>query len=213
MGDIKMPKEVAPILGEVYWEWKDAEAAKEVLRKQFFDACTDAALEKGLAQKTVIVPDDIVGTIGIAEYTERYNSGWVAISVSGSKVLIEEDPALKGASEVVLCVAVDRKGKEHPGFVITKTIVSGSVMVDTERMIQLDPDLYDSVTQWKGFPFIDSHSDPTLDDRLEELNWEREIRGDLSDSQIEFIKPYTYEGPRSAKLNVRYAKPDESPGR
>lgn len=209
MSDIKTPKEVAPILGEVYWYWKDAEAEKEVLRKQFFDACTEAARKSGLAQRTAIVPDDIVGTTNISEYAERYNPGWLVISIDGSKVLIEEDPSLKGITEVVLMDMLDRNGKKQPGVVVTKTIVSGSVMVDTERMIAIDPDLYADVTMWKGLPI----DDLAIDDYLEEIGWPREIRPDLSDSQIESIKEYTYEGRRSAKLNVRYAKPDESPGR
>lgn len=209
----RTPDQIAPDLGEVYWFWKDSEAEKEILRKQFFDACTQAAIDKGLAQKTVIVPDDIVGTETIGEFTERYNSGWKVISVHGAKVLIEEDPALKGTTEVVILSGPveDRNGNLHPGYVVTKTIVGGSAMVDTERMEQLDYDLYEHITQFKGFaPDWDMGS--VILDLLIENDWPREIRSDLNEQDIESIKEYSYEGPRSAKLNVRYAKPDESPG-
>ena len=214
---MKTPSEIAPDLGEVYWIWKDAEAEKEDLRKKFFDAVT--AAQTNLARKTVLVDQRITDPEEAQEYAEQYNSGWrvegIRVTEDGKyAAVIEEDPALKGGTEVVLLdePAEDRKGKEHPGYVVTKTIVGGSVMVDADRMQDWDSDLYDRTTQWQGFPDVNQHTDPAFDEALELRGWPREIRGDLEDKDVKLIQQYSYEGKRSAKLNVRYAKPDETPG-
>lgn len=212
----KTPSEIAPDLAEVYWIWKDAEAEKEVLRKKFFDAVT--AAQTNLARKTVRVDPRITDPEEARAYAEQYNSGW---KVDGLRVtedghhaaVIEEDPSLKGGTVVVPLdePVEDRKGKEHPGYVVTKTIVGGSVLVDADRMQEWSPFEYEALTQFKGFG-PDQQLAASVYNWLLEQDWPREIRGDLKDWEVELLKPFSYEGPRSAKLNVRYAKPDETPG-
>lgn len=210
---LKTPSEVAPDLGETYWLWKDFEAVKEDWRRLFFDAVTEAARAEGLAQKTVQVPDDLTSREEAETYAARYNPGWLIIDADKDLgIILEEDPALKGWVEVVLTDPfLDRNGKEQFGYVVTKTITGGSVLVDTERMDQVDPTLFDKVTQYKGFG-PDETISKTVRSVLRKMNWGREIREDLTDEQMRAVRDYSYEGSRSARLNVRYAKPDDTPG-
>lgn len=223
MSDAKRTSEqIAPELGEVYWFWKDAEDEKEKLRKEFFDAVTRSHAESDLAHKTFICPDQIVAIDEALQYAEQYNPGWNAYStVAGAHpyhVVMREDPALKAGVEVVEVKddfdpakdgVWDRKGQWHPGYVVTKSIVGGSAMIDTDRMQKWDQALWHELTQYQGFP-PDDQLETSVIQTLEEINWPRVI-GHLDKDGVAKVKPYTYEGKRTVKLLVRYAKDDDLP--
>lgn len=223
MTDPRTGEQIASELGEVYWFWKDAEHEKEKLRKEFFQAVTDSFDVEDLAEKTVSLPEHVAED-ELAEYAEQYHPGWKLVKSTGIKLLLREDPALKAGVQTVLFRSVDeateeegitgvydRKGVWHPGYVVTKSIVGGSALIDTERMQSYDPDLWDELSEWQSFPGVDQQSDPTLDDRLEALGWPR-IIGKLGAAGVKAVRPYSYEGKRTVKLLVRYAKDEDVPG-
>jgi hypothetical protein len=215
--------EIAASLGEVYFIAKDAKAEQEDLRLDFFAAAAKAHEAKGLAQKTVEVPSGV----DAMAYAEQYYPGWKAIDVphehtlgENPHVMMVEDPDAKPWQEVIQTPepVVDAKGKEHPGYVVSKTIRSGSALVDDERLKTENPDLYYEITELPGFTlyadlvaqFTEWNQDE-LEMWLEDHGVERVMKSikSLTLEQIDAIKPYVYEAPKSSVLNVRYAKEDE----
>lgn len=208
--------EIASNLGEVYFIAKDAKAEQEDLRLEFFKAAAEAHEAKGLGQKTVEVPKGS----DAATYAVQYNAGWRVKQVEGERVLLEEDPDAKAWQEVIRTPepVVDAKGKEHPGYVVSKTIRSGSALVDDERLKVENSDLYYEITELPGFAlyadlvaqFTEWNQDE-LEMWLEDHGVERVMKSikSLTPEQIDAIKPYVYEAPKSSVLNVRYAKEDE----
>jgi hypothetical protein len=220
-------REVAASLGEVYFIAKDAKSEQEDLRLAFFAAAAQAHETKGLAQKTVEVPQGVDAT----SYAEQYHPGWKVVDVAhdhtlgqGAKVLMVEDPDTKPwqeviqTSEPVIEVKKDGTTKEHPGYVVSKTIRSGSALVDDERLKRDNYALYQAVTEFPGFAlyadlvaqFTEWQPDE-LEMWLEDHGVERVMKSlkSLTPEQVDALKPYVYEGPKSSVLNVRYAKPDE----
>jgi hypothetical protein len=135
--------------------------------------------------------------------------------------LIEEDPAFKGHVEVInlppweipapTAKQPDRRQKVY-GYVVTKTIRSGSALLDDERMQAVDPELYESVTTWPAWvKTVREYASKTAFEKiLKAVQPERVLREDLSPEEFEQVKVYAYEGPKSVALNVRYAGKDES---
>lgn len=225
---VRSPTEVATELGETYFYWKEAESLKEDYRKEFFGSVTRTFDTEKLARKTVVIPDDLKTDDERLAYVLRYNSGWRLVDDEGQLdkgvALIEEDPNLKAWDEIIILdkPVTDTKGKQHPGYVVTKTIVAGSALLDDERLKKLDPDFYNEVTEWRNHDTLADmlynsgvdvdEVESTLDTWLGNVGWDRVIRQDLDAEQKETIKEYSYEGPKQVRLNVRYAKDDETPG-
>lgn len=221
----RTPEEVASELGEVYWIWKDGEAEKEELRKEFFKVAADSYSESDLATKTVVLPKDIVMSEDAESYALKYNPGWMFSSFTDDsgdpfKIVLKEDPNLKEWTEVVIVDegVEDRSGKIHPGYVISKTIIGGSALVDDDRLKNLDPDLWEDVSEYSNWEYFSElaneldKSEEWMKTWLAHKDWPKIIKTNLSSELIEAIKEYSYEGPRSIRLNVRYAKDDETPG-
>lgn len=208
--------EVAEEVGGVYYVKKDASDDLEKLRKEFF---TVAALEKaseGLAQKVAEAPESIADPDEARAFVERYHTGWRVIEdkdVDAPYVfLIEEDPDYKGHSIVIPIDGgvIDSKGKEHPGYVVTKTIRSGTILLDDERLLQDDPELYQEVTEPDptiyGFVTKFMANNPGIITRIPRVPKNPDA---LTDEQSEAIRPYLYEDAKTLALNVRYAKEEE----
>lgn len=217
--------ELAADLAEVYYIEKDAKSEKEGLRVTFFQEATKTFEASDLARKTVEVPDDISASDSF-DYALRYNPGWILDEKQpgvGKTVILLEDPNLKPHIEVIEIpggITEMKKGKEvtHPGYVVTKSVRSGSAMIDDERMKNSDPALYDALFVPQGFKWIsdmvyeagvdgndvDEHIDAFLPE-----DWPKVLRDDLSSEEIESLKPYSFEGPKTLALLVRYAKADE----
>ena len=220
--------EIAGELGEVYFIRKEAEDEQKALREEFFEAITASYADQDLARKSVAIPEDVATVADAEDYARQYHSGWRVVEsrVEESQdgrlyVTIEEDPAFKPFIAVVErdpweIPAPTKKAPNRTklvyGYVVTKTIAAGSVLVDDERMRAVDPDLYNRVTRlpdwWDAITdVIGSKGDPAK--VFARLAPYRVMRDDLTSKELDEIKPYTYEGPKQARLNVRYANKDE----
>lgn len=215
---IKTIDELAQEVGEVYFIQKDAKSELESLRKDFFVmAATVASLEGSLAQKTVVVPDTITDYDKAKAHVELYNTGWKIVDcpmeqpAAPYRFLIEEDPDLLPCQVVVPIDGgvIDIKGKEHPGYVVTKTIVSGSATLDDDRLREEDPELLESITEYQNWETLREIG--VTEEQLAAVAYPRVIKHpDHWDAWEEAaLTPYTYESARSARLNVRFAKEDE----
>lgn len=198
-------------LGEVYYLFKFAEDEKGRLRKAFFELATAANREQPLARK-VVVADDATGE-GLKRLL-RYHPGWCVVDLKeDNQVILEEDPAFKPWSEVVETTVYDLKSKKHPGYVITRSIVSGSPLVDDERIRAEDPDFFDAITDWQYPEFVADLSNRVehVNEALKAMGWSRVLRPveSLTAEQTEQLMPYVYEGPKTVKLMVRYAKDED----
>jgi hypothetical protein len=224
---------VASELGEVYYIRLDAENEQKELRSEFFKAASLATEAKALAQKTIEIPMGMASSEAEA-FALRYNPGWrlVRYTIDNDKiekVVIEEDPNYKPHVEVVLVPPVDEndpggvwdsEGHWHPGYVITKEIRSGSAMIDDERMREEEPGLWKAITEYPSFDLycdlaeywgIDYDPEAIVGFLAE--NGVEPVLSDpstWSNEDIEAVGRYTYEGPKTVALKVRYAKDDES---
>lgn len=210
--------EIAAYLGEVYFIEKDAKAERENYRGKFFEAATATFSPEKLAQKTVVVPQDVQTEEARAAYARTYNVGWEVVSVNDDGVVIREDPALKPYQIIVPVEGlVDSKKNPQPGYSISRSVASGSLTLDEERIMALDFDLYLRVTIVANYDLLyrllyqAGAEVEAIDKRLDESSLPRVLRSldDLSDEDRAEVQQYTYEGPRQVKLLVRYAKEEE----
>jgi hypothetical protein len=220
----RLPLWIAEELGEVYFIRKDAEDDQKLLRTEFFEAATATFTPARLAQKTVVPPPDVQaqGEDSARTYAEQYNAGWNAIDVDAEvlEVTLREDPNYKPYQIVVEVEdgVTDRKGATHPGYVISRSISSGSPMLDTERLQAVDYDLYLRATVVANYDMLVALLDfgnvdtDKIDDVLNSTNLPRVPRNpdDLSAEDAEAIREFSFEGPKpTPKLLVRYAKEEE----
>lgn len=209
-------QEIAHALGEVYFMRKEAEDEQKLLREEFFDAITESFEGEDLARKTVAIPEDIINA---TEWAEKYNPGWRVVMIQSEQVILEEDPAFKSSMIVVRTdpFEVSAPTKKKPdrvktvyGYVVTKTIRSGTTLIDADRMREVDADLYNQVTTlppwWEGIKEFVTGDPAKVFAALGEY---RVLRDNLTDKEIAAIKPYVYEGPKTKALNVSYAAEDE----
>lgn len=225
------PIEIAPILGEVYFIRKDAEDEQKKLRLDFFEAASQTFSPEGLAQKTLVAPPTVDSEAEARAFAEQYNPGWIAIEAEEHEdggmfaVTIQEDPAFLPYSIVVEVkggIAVDdpkdpKIQKVHPGYVISRTIVSGSLMMDIDRLEANDQDLYLAATYIDNYDFLadllyeNGVHQNDIDEKLEQGGARRLPKNpdDMDEETLEAVKSYLFEGPKQPKLNVRYAKDNE----
>lgn len=208
--EIDQFSEVCKDLGSIYFLIKESEREKSNLRDEFFKEATKELEGQKLPQKTVNVPEDISDAAAEA-FVLKYHSGYrIVEQIDPDTFLIEEDPDLQPYSKVVLAREGDTyDDKPVSGYVISRSIASGGALVDDERLIDLDWDLYYGVTKF-------ANEDLALltgidNNQLFEMGWPRVLKSpdELDDEQREAIKQYCYEGPKVVKLLVRQAKPEE----
>lgn len=219
---------IAADLGEVYFIEKDAKSERERLRGEFFKAATATFTPERLAQKTVVPPSDIQaqGEDSARAYAAQYNPGWTVIEVEENDkggmwaILIREDPDYKPYQDVVEIEGgvTDRKGVNHPGYVVSRSISTGSPMLDTERLQAVDFDLYLRATVIENYDLLSQLlyqagvGNEYIDKRLNESNLPRvPLPPDsLSAEDAEAIREFSFEGPKpTPKLLIRYAKEEE----
>lgn len=216
---LKNPNQIAAEVAEVYYIEKDAAIELKDLRADFFLAASLEAQGQTLARKTVAVPDTIEPEDSKA-YVEQYNAGWRILEQDKKgRFVIEEDPDFIGYVSVIPVGngVADSKGKVHPGYVVTKTIRSGTTMFDEERLAQDDEELWEEVMtfrNWdrmveigKGFG-LNVHE---VRDWLIQIEWQRELKpeSEIDPGNVPLIQVYFYEGPKTIALNVRYAKDED----
>lgn len=199
-------------IGYTYFETKRFEAILKELRTDFFLVASASFEAKDLARKTVRVPADQAESA--EAYALRYNVGW-RLASSSESIVIEEDPDYKPFMKVYTFdeprEIADAKGVVHTrhGYVITRSIASGSMVLDDDRLIKVDPDLYQAVTAWKDEEYLVLLG--LEEESLEGTGWPRVLKAldQLSPTEIEKIKPFMYEEKKVIKLLVRYANEDE----
>lgn len=211
-------------LGEVYFIRKEADDEQKKYRNEFFEAATEATKEEVLARLVVQTPQDITSEAEARAYAERYYPGYVAGEVthkkgSGWSVSIEEDPALKTFEYAVEVEGgiEDAKGNTHPGYRIVRTSRAGSAVLDDERLREKDPDLWNEITTIENYDLIEdllyqgNVDRDDIDALIDSSGLPRVLKPieDLEPEDVEKIKPYMHEGPRSVALNVYYAKEEE----
>jgi hypothetical protein len=192
-------------LGGIYFEHKKLKEDLAKRRGEFFTKAAESFPEESLAKKTVEIPED---QLADAEgFATRYNTGWRVVEVKENKVVIQEDPDVK---PFVWVHKFDTPIDGKYGYVVTKSITSGSMVLDDERLTALDPSFYEEITQWK-YPEL-AYAAGGGDEWLDSIGWPRELKPleDLTKYQYAEVQQYLYELPKSAKLLVRYAKADES---
>lgn len=216
--------ELVCILGETYFEHKKLKQALSDRRDEFFAEAAASWTQEELAQKTVEVPKDQLADP--VAYALRYNAGWRLVGVAedytfdetlevdASFVTIEEDPEWKpyvATYPFETPKTITEKGREKTvyGYVISKTIVDGSMLLDDDRITVLDPALYKEITEWSnpGLVLAANLSEATL----EAIDWPRQLKPmeSLTAKQRTKVNPYLFEAPKTARLLVRYAKQDE----
>lgn len=133
-------------LGKAYKKWKDGEKEKDKLRKQFFDAVTEAAAED-LDEKVIDV--ELAESDTIEAYVERQHPGW-----NLDEYRVNED----GATEAILVIDPAYKPFVYvnaaDGMVYQRQVVSGGQVLDDERLRAEDPDLWIEITEIPNFSDI-----------------------------------------------------------
>jgi hypothetical protein len=218
---IRNTQEIGSELGEIYYIEKDAADELKDLRLEFFLAAKVAKELEPLARKAVAVPEGLDPEDAITRVL-KYNSGYRLVKdqdTDGDKLVLEEDPDFI-PHEIVIQVdggVIDSKGKEHPGYVITKSIRSGSTLLDDERLRKEDPDLWEEVTEIPNYENLYALlaaagvDEADIDALIVNSEIERvPIHPDkLTRSQNAALSEYIYEGTKKQALLVRYAKDDE----
>lgn len=218
---VRNTQEIGSELGEIYYIHKDAGDELKDLRLEFFVAAKVAKELEPLARKTVAVPEGLDPDDARA-YALKYNSGYRVVEDQDDetdKLVLEEDPDLIPHT-IVIAVdggVVDSDGKEHPGYVVTKTIRSGAQLLDDERLREEDPDLWEDVTEIPNYEYLYALlvqagvDEEDVDTQIANSGIERvPIHPDkLSRKQMAEVADYLYEGAKTKALNVRYAKEEE----
>jgi hypothetical protein len=171
-----------------------------------------------------VAPRDLQTKEEIWDYAERYHPGYAVVEIEPHEdndvadegyamfaVQLQEKPEFQPFSIVIEQEVEDAKGKVHPGYVVAKSIVSGSMLFDDERCLKVDSDLYYEVTEYANWDTLSSLGISNLELKLKAAGYPRVPKNpdDLTDEQQEAIAEFLYEGPKTIKLLVRYAKEDE----
>lgn len=150
-------------LGKAYKKWKDGEKEKERLRKQFFDAVTEAAADD-LDEKLITV--ELQDGDTIEAYVERQHPGW-----SLDEYRVND----KGETEAILIIDPAYKPFTYvnaaDGLVYQRQVVSGGQVLDDERLRAEDPDLWLAITEIPDFDAIINILNVTAGDHLFDMEW------------------------------------------
>lgn len=203
------------------WHQAQKESKKELegSRLEFFKKVTELNRDKPRATKTFLLNEPL-DLLEAEARAIKYNAGWTIksnqeVKGKGWKFILEEDPEFVGHSEIT------DPTDDEPGYVVTKTIKSGTTMIDLDRMEKENYNLYFSVTYVPEEDLIrgilDSVSLPkeewgaVIDNTLSMFSLKRQPKPaeQLTEKQQAAIRPYMYEAPKSLALNVRLAKPTD----
>lgn len=216
----KDPTMIAEVLGEVYFIEKETAIEKNQLKDEFFKAIAASIKTESLATKVATAPKSCTTMDSALGYFKQYHPGWIA-SITENKgkfsATLQEDPDFIQESILVLVSVTDIDGKEHPGYVVTKEVRSGTAMLDIDRLKAEDLDLYYAITEIEHYILIadifwDFDIPPEdFEEPIKQAGLPRVLKNpdELTDEQQAAIMPYSFEGPRVKALRVRYAKDDE----
>lgn len=200
-------------LGRTYFKRKLLQEEQDKFRKEFFQYATKSFSDHDLSKQVVLLPEDQQGSP--EDYIGKYYPDWTIKEIDKRvspivSVVIQENPELKSFTKIIKLDSWDNKGKQVFGYVISRSISSGQIYVDDERLAALDFDLYWEVTTWKDIDLLEKIGfyDEMM---LKASGWPRLVKSPdaLTAAQIDKLKPYLHPAPSTAKLLVRYAKEDE----
>lgn len=164
-------------LGPAYIGWKENEAEKDKLKKEFFEAITEEFEGSDtLAEKVVEIEglelDDA------RDLAVKLNPGWTVIAERPHpdtegwwEFVVQEDPAFQPFTI------------DYEGVTFQRQVVSGSVYVDDKRLRAEDPELWEQIT---FVPPLPSRKLRPLDDLEPELQAR--------------VQKYMYEGTPTVKF-------------
>lgn len=127
-------------LGERYKAWKKSEADKDESRKAFFQAVTEELEGTTPPTKTVVVEGSDPNEVELwakGAYPAWNISAIRPLSDSSFEVMLEGSLDYEAYSYV----------NKETGMVFRRTVRAGSLSLDDERMKEIDPKLYEEVTQ------------------------------------------------------------------
>jgi hypothetical protein len=205
--------EICDDLCDAYFIKKDAEKEQAQLRVEFFNKATEESASLPLAQKVYF------SSINDPEQVQKYNPGWRILDtqkVKGGhpawKFSLEEDPAFKEYVHIV-------KRNSNFGYHIKRSIVSGSPVLDDERLKDEQPDLWHNITEQPLHSILVNLATECSVDDPDQVANEFAIKimlprtllplEGLDDELRHKIKPYLYEAPPTPKLLIRKAKKEE----
>lgn len=174
-------------LGKQYDRWKKYEGKKDEEKLDFFELATAQESAKTLATQRVVLSRPLSeedARAYLAKYYPRWNIATLGYSDGNiTRALLVEDPKLKTTSFV----------NPRDGRVYTRQVDNGPAMLDDERLLAEDPDLYAKVTIKTPW------GDPVL--------WPLD---QLPDATLAQVQKYIYTGKPRVKLAApRKAKPEE----
>lgn len=209
MSEVRTPNEVIADLAPAYKSWKSSEKKKEKFRKEFFPSIT-AFLEENEEQAEKVVTVVAEGPDEAKALAEKANPFWIAdetqqtVEPGTYDVIIVENPEFQPFTI------------EYDGQVWGRQIASGPQLLDDDRMMEEDIDLYMSITKYAGEDLIREIIAYTIDeepDSLEvyevlEMFCEHRREGkrvlkpleELDPETLAKVQPYMYEGQPSVKL-------------
>ncbi len=177
--------EITAELGREYKAWKKGEKNKNDAKKKFFEA-----IDKMLGDETpaiittqVFADSDLEAEQRAVQRYPGYTPGVLigpAIEGDPWTVTLEEDPTLRPYTYI-----------SSDGMVYSRQVVSGSPMLDDERLRDEDPELWEAITH---------------------IPQERVMKPleELSDDQLAALSDFMYSGKPTVKLGApRKAKPEE----
>jgi hypothetical protein len=199
-------------LCDAYFIKKDAEKEQAQLRVEFFDKATEENASQPLAHKTHF------SNTNDSEQVQKYNPGWRILDTKkvkdGWKFSLEEDPAFKEYVYVV-------KRSNDFGYHIKRSIVSGSLVLDDERLRDEWPELWYRITEQPLHSMLVNLATDCGVGNPDQIATEFAIENSLprnllpleslNDELRHKIKPYLYEAPPTIKLLIRKAKKEELP--
>jgi hypothetical protein len=209
-------------LSTAEWHTHQAEAAKYLKedRQELFDTITAIKREGMRARKTVVIAkSDVSNFVAAEERVDLYNPGWLRDKASETDndyhFILIEDPAFM-QHEIRVPASEDFADAFPNGWTVTKTVRSGTPMIDLDRMKKDDPDLYIEVTYVEYYDVLrdlvyEANVDPDeVDARIAKYNFPRQPKSSeqLTPEQMVAVQPYTYEGKKTVALNVRPYKDD-----
>lgn len=204
-------------LGSVYFARKELERIQADLRLSFFEEATRSFGDKNLARQSVIIPPD--RSEDPTAYVSQYYPEWTVLDVGDPdingtiRVAIQENPEFKPYTQVAKRDPWEILDEVNPktvyGYVITRSIVAGSMLLDDDRLKLINPKVYEQVTEWENASFISRLG--YAESRLKKVGWPRVVKDldDFTPREIESIKPFLYQKKPTVKLLVRYAKEDD----
>lgn len=205
MSDTRTLDEILDELDDAYGKWKGGEKSKNKLKEEFFEMAISALKEETKAERVAQVKakDEFEAR---ALFAKQYPT-W-------DLTVVRENPDKDGYYEAILTENPFYKefSIEHNGKVFRRQVVSGSNLLDDERLKEEDRDLWEDVTEWPQEGFLrDILAQTSVDlgdlydviDGIAEKHGVERVLKDLDSLDpytLAALQKYMYEGPPTIKF-------------